>query len=132
MEDLPKLFAEYMPKAGMHAMNTLKYGEFTPAAVYKSWDEEKGETEFYIGLLLNKDLAPAEGMTALDLPAGKTLMLSKFGPYGEGDYQAHTSVYDYMKKNNLTQKEVIWELYVNDPTTVKPIEVQTDIYYPVN
>jgi effector-binding domain-containing protein/uncharacterized protein YndB with AHSA1/START domain len=131
MEDLPKLFAEYMPKAGMHAMSTLKYGEFTPAAVYKSWDEEKGETELYIGLLLKKNLAPAKGMTALDLPAGKTLMLSKFGNYGDGDYEAHMVIDNYMKTNNLTQKEVIWELYVNDPTQVKPIEVQTDIYYPV-
>ncbi len=131
MEDLPKLFAEFMPKAGMYAMKNLKPNEFIPAAVYKSWDEEKGETELYIGLLLKKNLTPAQGMTTIDLPAGKTIMMSKFGTYGEGDFEAHTAIDAYIKANNLTQKMPIWELYVNDPTQVKPIEIQTDIYYPV-
>ena len=36
-----------------------------------------------------------------------------------------------MEENNLEQKGPIWELYVNDPTDVKPADIQTDTYYPV-
>ena len=34
------------------ASQKLEHTDYTPAAVYTKWDEEKGEAEFYIGLLL--------------------------------------------------------------------------------
>ncbi|RKE90826.1 SRPBCC family protein [Ichthyenterobacterium magnum] len=128
---MTKLFMEFMPKAGMYAMQHLKYGEFTPASVFTSWDEEKGEAEFYIGLVLKKDLAPADGMSAISLPEGNTLTVSKYGNYGNGDEKAHMALDAYIKEKGLERKEMIWELYVNDPTQVKPEDIQTDIYYPV-
>jgi len=130
-EAMSALFMEYMPKAGEYAMGKLQYSDFIPAAVYTNWDEENNVAEFYIGLLLKKNLDPAEGMTALELQAGQTLMLSKYGNYGDGDYEAHMAIDAHMKANNLTQNGAIWELYVNDPTQVKPEDVQTDIYYPI-
>jgi len=131
-KNMTALFMEYMPKAGQYAMSKLQNGDFIPAAVYTNWDEENNIAEFYIGVLLKKDLDPNEGMTALNLTSGQTLMLSKFGNYGDGDYEAHMKIDAYMKANNLTQNGAIWELYVNDPTLVKQEEIQTDIYYPVN
>ncbi|MCF2876562.1 MULTISPECIES: SRPBCC family protein [unclassified Tenacibaculum] len=131
-EEMTRLFMQDLPKAGIHAAKSgLKLGDYTPGAVFSKYDEKSGETEFYIGLLLNKDLAPATGMKVVKLPAGNSLVISKFGNYGEGDYDAHTKIGNYLKENNLTQKWPIWELYVNDPSTVKPTEIQTDIYYPI-
>ena len=131
-EEMTKAFMEKLPKAGMYAMKSgLKYGEFTPASVYTKYDEETQETEFYIGLLLHKDLKSGDGMTALNLPAGKGLMISKFGNYGNGDEAAHIKLAKYLDANKLKQRWPIWELYVNDPTLVKPQDIQTDIYYPV-
>ena len=131
-ETMHKLFMEYMPKAGMHAaQNNLEFGDYTPGAIYTKWDEEKGEAEFYIGLLLNKELTPAEGMTVIDLPTGKAATISKFGNYGTGDMEAHKALDTYVKANNLTPKGPALELYVNDPEKLKPIEIQTDIYYPI-
>lgn len=131
-KEMTRLFMQDLPKAGMHAAkNGLKLGDYTPGAVFSKYDEKSGETEFYIGLLLNKELAPATGMEVVKLPAGNSLVISKFGNYGEGDYDAHTKIDNYLKENNLTQKWPIWELYVNDPSTVKPTEIQTDIYYPI-
>jgi len=130
--DLPALFQEYMPKAGIYAAkNNLQAGEYMPGAVYTKWDEEKGETEFYIGLFLNKKLAPAEGMEKVIIPAGGIVTVSKFGNYGDGDLEAHTNIAHFFKNNNLEYGKFVWEMYVNDPTTVKPEDLQTDIYYQV-
>jgi effector-binding domain-containing protein len=43
--------------------------------------------------------------------------------------EAHTMIGTYLSKNNLMPAGPVWELYPNDPTTVKPENVQTDIYY---
>ncbi|MDT0559110.1 SRPBCC family protein [Ichthyenterobacterium sp. W332] len=131
MEDMTKLFMEYMPKAGMHAAQYLEQGDYIPGAYYTKWDDEKDEAEFYIGLLLKKDLAPAEGMTSIIIPASKTLKISKYGPYGIGDMEAHTKLNEYLSINEYSNNQKSYELYVNDPTLVKPNEIQTDIYYPV-
>jgi len=130
--DLPALFQEYMPKAGIYAAeNNMQASEYTPGAVYTKWDQERGETEFYIGLFLNNDLAPAEGMDEVTIPAGGIVTLSKFGNYGDGDLEAHNNIANFFKNNNLEYGKFVWEMYVNDPTTVKPEEIQTDIYYQV-
>lgn len=131
-EAMTKAFMENMPKAGMYAMKSgLKHGDFLPASVYTKYDEQTGETEFYIGLILNKDLKPAEGMMELNIPAGDALKISKFGQYGTGDFEAHTALANFLSKNKMEQSFPIWETFPNDPMKVKPEDIQTDIYYPV-
>lgn len=131
-DEMTKLFMQDMPKAGMYAVSKgLKHNEYTPGAVYTKYDEKTNETEFYIGLLLHKAIEPAEGMQTVNLSEGQSVVISKFGNYGVGDYDAHMKIDEYLKENNLTQKWPIWELYMNDPGKVKPEEIQTDIYYPV-
>ncbi len=132
IEDLSALFQEYMPKAGMYAANNnLNFGDYIPATVYTKWDQEKGETELYIGLMLDKDLAPAEGMETVEIAEGNVVTLSKFGNYGAGNMEAHNNIAKYFEDNNLMYGRLVWELYMNDPMEVKPEEIQTDIYYQV-
>ncbi|QHI36200.1 hypothetical protein IMCC3317_15590 [Kordia antarctica] len=132
MEDMSKLFMEFMPKAGMYAAKN-KLESYTPGSLFIKWDEETKEAEFYIGLLVDAEtkLPKEKGMIVTKIPAGNSVKISKYGPYGVGDYEAHTMIGTYIGKNNLTQNGPIWELYVNDPMNVKPENVQTDIYYPV-
>lgn len=133
MEEMTELFMKFMPKAGMYAAKN-KLEDYTPGTLYINWDEETGEAEFYIGLLFDAEtkLPKGEGMIVTEVPAGNSIKISKYGPYGMGDYEAHTVIGIYMEENNLVQNGPIWELYVNDPENVKPKDVQTDIYYPVN
>ena len=105
--------------------------DYTPAAVYTKWDEEKGETEFYIGLVVRKDVPLADGMEKLTLPKGDNVMVAKYGPYGTGDLEAHLAIDSYLKENGLEQNGAIWELYLNDPATVEPADIETEIHYPV-
>lgn len=131
-EEMTKIFMEDMPKAGIYASKQgLKEGEYTPAAMYTKWDEETKEAEFYIGLLLHKNLKPADGMKEIAISKGKVVTVSKFGNYGTGDYEAHEKIAEYLQANELEMAGLVWELYVNDPMTVKPQDIQTDIYYQV-
>ena len=131
-EGMTKLFMEFMPKAGMHAASKLAPEDYIPGTFYTKWDEETKEAEFYIGLLLKKELAPAEGMTSINVPGGKAVKIAKYGNYGSGDYEAHMAIGEYMQNKKLEMNGTsVWELYVNDPTTVKPEDIQTDIYYPI-
>jgi len=131
-EEMSKLFMEFMPKAGMYIADKLTPEAYIPGTFYTKWDEETKEAEFYIGLLLKTETAPAEGMTKIEIPEGKALKIAKFGNYGKGDYEAHTALAKHMQENNIEMNGTsVWELYVNDPTTVKPEEIQTDIYYPI-
>lgn len=131
-DQMTKLFMESMPKAGMHAAaHKLEHADYTPGAVYTKWDEENNEAEFYIGLVVRKDIPLAEGMEKLTLPEGQNVMIAKYGPYGTGDQQAHEAIDLYLLENGLKQNGAIWELYVNDPETVKPEDIETEIHYPV-
>lgn len=131
-EAITKLYTKFMPKASMHAAaQKLTSTDYIPAAVFTKWDEEKGDAEFYIGLIVIKDVALDKGMEEVTLPAGKNIMITKYGPYGTGDMEAHMAIDKYIKGNSLTQNGTIWELYVNDPTTVTPSEIETEIHYPV-
>ena len=133
MESMSKLFMEFMPKAGQYVAGKLKPEDYTPGTYYTKWDEVTGEAEFYIGLLLKKNIAAAADMTTITLPKGKVVTISKYGNYGTGEVQAHTAIAKFLEANNLKQiKTTSWELYVNDPMEVKPQDIQTDIYYPVN
>jgi len=131
-EAMTKLYMEFMPKAGMHAAaQKLTNTDYTPAAVFTNWDEEKGEAEFYIGLVVRKDVPLDNGMEKLTLPKGQNIMITKYGPYGTGDQEAHTAINKHLISNGLEQNGAIWELYVNDPMTVKPEDIETEIHYPV-
>lgn len=131
-EGMKAIFQESMPKAGAHvAQNGLQLGDYVPGAIYTKWDEEKGETDFMVGVFLYKDLTPAEGMQQMDLRKGSVVTISKFGNYGTGNAEAHAAITEYIQDNELTVNGPVYEMYMNDPTTVKPNEIQTDIYYPV-
>jgi len=129
---MTKLYTEFMPKAEIHAKTQkLAHTDYTPAAVFTKWDEEKGETEFYIGLIVRKDVALDKEMEKITLPVGKNIMITKYGPYGTGDQEAHMAIDKYLKDNSLSQNGAIWELYLNDPETVSSEAIETEIHYPV-
>lgn len=129
MEGIDANFQTDMPKAGMFA-GKAGITDFTPGAVWSKWDEGNNEADYVIGLLVNSADKMADGMEKTTIPAGKVLKISKWGPYGSGDREAHDAIYKHMEENDL-EHVLTWEEYVNDPTEVKPEEVQVDIYYAV-
>ena len=130
--EMSKIFQESMPKVGEYAIKQgLRYGEFTPGAVYTKWDEETGEADFIVGVFLEKPITPGENMQAMNFPKGEVVAVSKFGNYGIGDMEAHAAIATFMETNNLTIPDIVYELYMNDPMEVTPDKIQTDIHYPL-
>lgn len=127
MEMIQNHFQEDMPKAGMFAGEN-QLSNYTPGAVWNVFDEESNKAEYVIGLIVNDASKMAEGMVKVKIPEGRILKISKFGPYGSGDKDAHETISGYMQDKGLTHV-LTWEEYPNDPMEVKPAEVQTDIYY---
>lgn len=131
-EGMQAIYMESRPKAGTYAAEKgLQDGDYVPSTIINKTDMQSGEVDFLVGLFLEKDLAPADGMQAVNFPAGEVVMVPKFGNYGTGEMEAHEAIEKFMTENKLTLNGRIYEMYVNDPTTVKPNEIQTDIYYPV-
>lgn len=130
--EIQKVFTENMIKiSSLTEKLGLTNDDFIPAALYQKWDEAAGETKFHIGFFLTKELAIPEGMEKINVKGGKYAMLSKFGDYGKGDYEAHLAVGEYLKINELETTFPLYELYVNDASKVKIEDIQTDIYYPI-
>ena len=130
--EMSKIFQESMPKVGEYAIKQgLRYGEFTPGAVYTKWDEETGEADFIVGVFSEKPITPGENMQAMNFPKGEVVAVSKFGNYGIGDMEAHAAIATFMETNNLTIPDIVYELYMNDPMEVTPDKIQTDIHYPL-
>lgn len=76
MVDIKANFDADMPKAGMFAGNE-GLTDYTPGAVWTKWDEEKGQAEYTIGLVVANADKMAEGMEKITIPAGKVLRISK-------------------------------------------------------
>lgn len=127
MEAIQGQFQTDMPKAGMFAAQE-KIENYMPGAVWMVWDEENNNAEYAIGIIVSEANNLGDGMTNTEIPAGKVLKITKWGPYGTGDKEAHEAINQYMTDNGLSHV-LTWEEYPNDPMEVKPEEVQTDILY---
>ena len=97
-----------------------------PAATYKS---EKAPFDFEAWATVNAAPKKGEGRIKFKkIEGGKAVVAHFFGPY-EINYKGYEKLMSYIKEKGLTPLGNSYEVYVNDPTTVKdPYEIQTDIY----
>ena len=97
-----------------------------PAATYKS---QQAPFDFEAWASVNAAPKKAEGRIQFKkIDGGKAVVAHFYGPY-EINYKGYDKLMDYIKEKGLTLTGTYYEVYVNDPTTVKdPYEIQTDIY----
>ena len=61
-------------------------------------------------------------------PGGEVLIAHIWGPYDQVG-QAYIAIGKWMNENHRQAKSASFEVYINDPATVKdPSEIQTDVY----
>jgi effector-binding domain-containing protein len=117
MENYPKLFGEL----GKNKIEPIA----PPSAIYFKWEEK--QTDVAAVACVNKGTL-VKGWENFTVPAGKALMVAYYGD-DAGSMQAHNTIGDYLKKNNLNQTVVVEE-YVTDRETEKdPAKWLTNIYY---
>ncbi|MEO1250949.1 MAG: GyrI-like domain-containing protein [Pseudomonadota bacterium] len=74
------------------------------------------------------DAARAEGaVKAASISAGDVAAATHVGPYANLS-QSHKAVWDYADQNGFAKAMPVWEIYVDDPTSVPEPELRTEIY----
>lgn len=64
-------------------------------------------------------------------PGGELLIAHMWGPYDQVG-QAYQQIENWLRENKRKPKSAPFEVYVNDPNSVKdPAQIQTDIYQPI-
>jgi len=101
-----------------------------PFAVYHDYDQESCDMECGF-----PTAGPEKGegnIKPSSAPGGKCVFTIYVGPY-EKIMATYEMVKDFIRKEGLKPKKVMFERYLNDPATVKdPEELVTEIYWPVN
>lgn len=95
---------------------------------YLSFSDEAIEAE--IGVPVETDLLPANGMIMSSLPATKALQLLHVGSYSEIGLK-HQLISQWMVDHKLKSNGAPWETELTDPTTTSENELKTLVIYPI-
>lgn len=75
-----------------------------------------------------EDAARVSGDIMADhLPGGEVMMTTHKGPYATLNV-SHKALWDHIEGEGLKGATPIWEIYVDDPTTVPEAECRTEVY----
>ncbi|MEL6378520.1 MAG: GyrI-like domain-containing protein [Pseudomonadota bacterium] len=108
----------------------------TPVALYPGMPEG-GEMTFHAGFFLTAadaqkvpDLLAAKdasgALTLETLPPGEALRTTHVGPYAALN-EAHKALWDHMATNEIVPGPVVWEDYIDDPTSTPEDTLRTQI-----
>ncbi|MGH1437101.1 MAG: SRPBCC family protein [Lewinella sp.] len=130
MKDMGAHFQEVMPAVGMAFGESGVAMAGTPTGLFYTWDEETQTSDVAIGIPAASGAA-IEGLTSIDIPAGRALQINYVGPY-EGTGAAHEALDAYMVANGLKFQAPAIEKYMGDPgpdTETDPNKWMTQIVY---
>ena len=103
-----------------------------PFALYEALPEN-GLFRFIAGMPVDRKPrnTGSDGLVFFEVPAGKALLCRFNGAYNQIS-KAYEKFPAAMKSHGLTPAGGPMEIYLNDPSVVKnPLEIRTDIYWPV-
>ncbi len=99
-----------------------------PTAIYM--DMPDGEKMmFRAGFFVSaEDAARAEGQIQSGvMPAGEAFMATHVGPYAKL-HETHKALWDHMEAEGVERAMPVWEVYIDDPTTVPEMEIRTEVF----
>lgn len=106
-----------------------------PSALYWSFSDD--QVDLCIGFALEKTigdrLIEEQGMTKHTIPSGTYLKCISIGPYDQMSI-AWAKTFEHLKSIGVERDDSLLglESYMNDPSTVKPEDLQTDIYIKIS
>jgi effector-binding domain-containing protein len=99
-----------------------------PFAAYYNMDMQNLDVE--IGFPLSAKLAGSGSIQASEMPSGKIATCVYTGPYTD-IAPAYAALSAWMKENGCEATGVVYELYLNDPAQTPPLELLTQIAFPL-
>ncbi len=99
-----------------------------PIAIYYTWENDS--TDMIAAFPVSEEIEGTEGIEYGVISASKAVTGVHYGSY-ESSEMSHMSIGQYIEENNFEISGPVFEIYLNDPTTVSQSEIQTKIVYPI-
>lgn len=125
---LPIRMGEAYGKIGQYlgVLNEVPAGP--PFAAY--YNDDMQDLDVAIGFPVARALKGRDEIQAGEIPAGKIATCIYTGPYTEME-SAYEVLSTWVADQGLEPTGVAYELYLNDPQTTPPEDLQTQIIYPL-
>ncbi len=93
-------------------------------------DMQANEVDLECGIPVASAVETSGRVAASELPGGRVVTVTHVGPYDQlkGTWDG---IMAWVQSEGLTLNGAPWEVYVDDPTTVDPSTLRTEIYVPV-
>lgn len=100
-----------------------------PLAIYRDWNGATMTVD--VGFpVAAADFARADGDVKSGLtPSGRAITTLHQGPY-DGLRKTYEALENHLKEAGLPPPPLSWEVYLNDPDTVEPAKLMTQVYLP--
>ena len=128
MSELSSFYSTYIPELDKYATEKEIKGDGYPSSLVYEWNEETGRTDIAAAIPVSSKDVDTGSYSLVTVPASTYVVGEHIGKY-EGLYQAHTDMFEYLKKNNLKLGGIILEEYVSDPGQTKEEDLITRIVY---
>lgn len=129
MENIQQFYAANLPNIFNSCKSKNMEMDGMPSGLFYAWDEENGQTDMAAGVPVKKAVDLGDDMKAINIPAGKSLVIDYYGSY-EGTADAHYAMEDYMKQKGYKFIPPCIEEYITDPTSQIDVSKRlTKIYY---
>lgn len=100
-----------------------------PFVAYHGFDGREQEVE--IGFPITPGLEGRDPIKVSELPAGKSASYHYVGPY-EKLPEVRTALEQWLNTNGYTKSGAAYEIYLNDPQTTAPKNLETELMYPLS
>jgi len=127
--ELQPYFMEVLPKVHGWLKSQGIEPASMPMARWHAMDMDAGIADVQAGCFVSEAIEGEGEITGDTTPAGEALTLTHVGSY-DGMGKSWMSVYGKAKELGLTPGAG-WEVYVDDPATVDPAVLRTEITLPV-
>jgi len=128
VENLPKLLGASF---GAVAQQIGSFGEAPAGAPFVAYyNMEMQNLDIEIGFPVSRPLTGEGNIQPSQIFGGKVATCLYVGPYGDIG-PAYEALTQHVKEKGLEASGVAYEFYLNDPQTVQPAELQTQIYFPL-
>ncbi len=99
-----------------------------PSAIYQDMPSAEGMVFRAAIFVKPSDADKAEGnIKAGKIPAGEAITTTHVGGYANLN-ETHQKIWAYMAEENIPGDMPIWEIYIDDPTTVPEDTCRTDVF----
>ncbi len=128
VSDLPQFLGKAYGDIMQHLNSLGELPHGAPFAVYYNMDMENLDIE--AGFPVGKPLPASESILSGEIPGGKYASGIFTGPYGELS-TIYDAISQWMQNNQYEPTGTVYELYLNDPSTVAPQDLKTQILFPL-